>query len=286
VKPKSVSKPAAAAASQKPTEADLSFKKFFKELVPLEATTQLKHAYTVELTRATFDKECFEVFKKYEAHIHKKDDKSKSSYERFLCQSPLYDPSVEKDSKWSPYESHVDDTRTRKDEGIFPEALGSYHMIHRIDGKVAFVGVLDFTAECISSVYLYYDPAYEFLQPGTLSALREIEYVQKMMEDTSGRIPDTFKWYYMGLYYQTCQKSVYKANFKPSEVACPHTWHYVPLTQEVKDKFEKEKKPKLSDREDPAYSITAREAKEKGLRAVLKFEDGRELNIMQLNKAG
>ena len=53
-------------------------------------------------------------------------------------------------------------------------------MIHRIDGEVAFVGVIDLTAMCLSSVYLYYDPKWEFLSPGTLSALKEIEYVKKI----------------------------------------------------------------------------------------------------------
>jgi len=50
-------------------------------------------------------------------------------------------------------------------------------MIHRIDGKVFMVGVLDITPQVLSSVYLFYNPDYEFLSPGTLAALREIEYV-------------------------------------------------------------------------------------------------------------
>ena len=81
-------------------------------------------------------------------------------------------------------------------------------------------------------MYLFYDPKYEFLNPGTLSAIREIEYVKKVRE--AGLAPETFKYYYMGLYYQDCQKSVYKANFRPSEVACPYTYTFVKLTEEVK----------------------------------------------------
>ena len=49
------------------------------------------------MTRAIFTKETFEVFKKYELHVHKKEDKSKSGYERFLCQSPLIDPTCAED---------------------------------------------------------------------------------------------------------------------------------------------------------------------------------------------
>ena len=82
----------------------------------------------------------------------------------------------------------------------------------------------------------------------------------------------------MGLYYQTCQKSVYKGNFKPSYVACPYTWSYVELTDQVRKKISKEKKPKLSDKE-PIYTVDKKMAMEKGLKTVLKLEDGNELGV-------
>jgi arginyl-tRNA---protein transferase len=72
-------------------------------------------------------------------------------------------------------------------------------MLHYIDGNLMMVGVLDYTPACLSSVYLYYDPKYEFLSPGTLSALREIEHVRKLM--TTGLMDERFKYYYMGLYF-------------------------------------------------------------------------------------
>ena len=61
------------------------------------------------------------------------------------------------------------------------------------------VGVIDLTDTCLSSVYLYYDPRFEFLSPGTLSAIREIEYIKKVQK--TGLAPPNFKYYYMGLYY-------------------------------------------------------------------------------------
>lgn len=64
--------------------------------------------------------------------------------------------------------------RELKNEGVWPKFKGGYHMLHRIDGKVFAVGVLDYTPESLSSVYLFYDPEYEFLSPGNLSALLEI----------------------------------------------------------------------------------------------------------------
>ena len=80
-----------------------------------------------------------------------------------------------------------------------PKSSGSYHMIHRIDGEVAIVGVLDLLDTSLSSVYLYYDPKWEFLNPGTISALREIEWMKKVRHLTKD--PEGFVWYAMGLYY-------------------------------------------------------------------------------------
>ena len=68
-------------------QSTLKFKEYFNEIVPftLEKDEKIKHKYTVEIVRAVFDQSCFEVFKKYELKIHGKTDKSKKSYDRFLC---------------------------------------------------------------------------------------------------------------------------------------------------------------------------------------------------------
>jgi len=79
---------------------------------------------------------------------------------------------------------------------VFPTEAGGYHMLHKIDGKLFAVGVLDVLDISISSVYLFYDPDYGFLSPGTLCALREIEYIKKIQKHNS-----SFKYYYMGLYF-------------------------------------------------------------------------------------
>jgi arginine-tRNA-protein transferase len=137
----------------------------------------LKHKYTVQITRAICTKESYEVYQKYQAKIHNEVDKSKSGYSRFLCETPLFDPADKKEAERNPTEdSNRDDSREAKDEGVWPEYLGSYHMIHRIDGEIMALGVLDNTPNVLSSVYLYYNPKFEFLQPGTFSAVREIEY--------------------------------------------------------------------------------------------------------------
>ena len=53
-------------------------------------------------------------------------------------------------------------------------------MLHKIDGEVFAVGILDFLPNSLSSVYFMYDPKYEFLSPGVFGAIREIEYMKKI----------------------------------------------------------------------------------------------------------
>ena len=52
----------------------------------------MAHTYTIEITRAMHNQECFDVFQKYEKRVHDKDKDSPKGYQRFLCESPLYDP--------------------------------------------------------------------------------------------------------------------------------------------------------------------------------------------------
>ena len=103
---------------------------------------------------------------------------------------------------------------SRRDEGVYPRALGTYHMIHRIDGEVAIVCVFDITNESFSSQYLFYDPKWLFLSPGTLSAIRELEYMNRMRR--LGLAATSFRWYTQSRYFYDCQKSAYKASFRPS----------------------------------------------------------------------
>lgn len=47
-------------------------------------------------------------------------------------------------------------------------------------GKLVAVGVVDVLPRCLSSVYLFWDPACAHLAPGKLTALKEIEWVQQV----------------------------------------------------------------------------------------------------------
>ena len=155
--------------------------------------------------KATF-LESYSVFKKYQMAIHKEaeDEWKESGFTRFLCDSPLIP--------------------IKGQEG-WPCDYGSYHQHYRVDGRLVAVGVIDILPKCVSSVYVYYDPEYYFLNLGVYSALKEIEMTRKLhLSD-----PSKFKYYYMGYYIHSCQKMRYKGNYSPSFLLCPESYSFIPI---------------------------------------------------------
>lgn len=104
--------------------------------------------------------------------------------ERFVCNSPVFDPDTEKEFLNSlPCNDFkdLDKLRTFKDEGVFP-GYGAFHMYHRIDGKLVAVGCIDILKTMMDSGYFFYDPEYSFLTLGVVGAIREIEYMRLIKE--------------------------------------------------------------------------------------------------------
>jgi hypothetical protein len=77
-------------------------------------------------------------------------------------------------------------------------------------------------------VYAFYDPELSELELGKVTALWEIQFVQSVRAHVSPR----FKFYYMGYYVHSCPKMRYKAEYAPSDLRCPVTGAWVPLTAE------------------------------------------------------
>ena len=120
------------------------------------------------------------MYKKYELAVHKK-ERPQDQLERFLCNSPVFDPDFEPefaDSTSLFTYRGLDDMRVFKDEGVFPKAKGTYHMYHRLNGKLVAVGDLDLLNNYVNSAYFIYDPDYKFLNLGVMGALRELEYLR------------------------------------------------------------------------------------------------------------
>eukprot|EP01017_Pseudomicrothorax_dubius_P017783 TRINITY_DN19943_c0_g1_i1.p1 TRINITY_DN19943_c0_g1~~TRINITY_DN19943_c0_g1_i1.p1 ORF type:complete len:243 (+),score=65.99 TRINITY_DN19943_c0_g1_i1:60-731(+) len=119
--------------------------------------------------------------------------------------------------------------------------LGCYHMRYYLDGNLLAVGVVDIFPTGLSSVYFFYDPAYQKLALGIIGSLKEIEWVKEQQK----YFPD-FKYYYLGYYIQDCKKMVYKAEYEPSELLCPVSYTYCRLTPELRKQIDEGKRVRLS----------------------------------------
>lgn len=171
---------------------------FFKEYVPNQVEpNKRKNIYSVSLHKAIVTEEVLEMFKKFDKRQFGK-DRNKSSFEGFLSNSPMYDPKDPNFENKRPYKDNtrLDGDRTFEDEGVYPKLFGSYHIHHRINGKLVALNVWDITEKTLSSMYTFYDPEYSFLSLGHVTAVREMEYIRRIRE----KYNPSLRYYYMGYY--------------------------------------------------------------------------------------
>ena len=194
---------------------------YFPEIVnEPEIYLPLKHVYTLELTdKIQMNNERFEVYKKYQKNIHKDPD-SKLNEQRYN-QSWGYDNLKDNIGIKLPEDLAL---KTKHPE-LYPKKYGCYNLIHRIDGKIVAVGIIDILPTTLSSVYLYYDTDYKFLDLGVLTAILEIEYARSF----HNLIDNNFKYYTMGFYSENVQKLRYKGFYEPTQLLDRFTMNYVYL---------------------------------------------------------
>ena len=105
-----------------------------------------------------------------------------------------------------------DDTMTRTWESFEDFLYGSptetLEFRYYLQGRLIGAGIADRCSTGLSSVYMYFDPACAALSPGTLSALREIQYCSDQ------GLPH----YYLGYFVAGSPKMDYKARFRPNEI--------------------------------------------------------------------
>lgn len=200
---------------------DIAFTTHLSNLSLLSRTVRAKRSDPVFVS--TFS-QSFEVYKKYQTTIHKDDEDScdMSQFNRFLCDSSL----VAEEEEVNVSEDLVN-------------GYGAFHQQYVIDGKIVAVGVIDVLRDCISSVYLYYDPEYRFLSLGSLSALFEIGFTLKL-----SALWPSLQYYYMGFYIHTCAKMRYKAQFSASYLLCPEILTWVSM-DECKPQLDRNKYTRL-----------------------------------------
>ncbi|XP_050298318.1 arginyl-tRNA--protein transferase 1 isoform X2 [Anthonomus grandis grandis] len=182
----------------------LSMKSFSRFLV----TTPLK----IVLARMSINHESFtlsaQLYANYQMHIHNEsiEECGSTEFYNFLVNTPLKPKPFSNDAKSPGY--------------------GSFHQQYWIDDKLIAVGVIDILPECVSSVYFFYDPDYRELTLGTYGSLREVQLVQELQTE----IPN-LKYYYMGFYIHSCPKMRYKGKLSPSDLLCPETYRWFPISK-------------------------------------------------------
>lgn len=215
---------------KKPLEAFLSLPTDDKLTHKLELKLVRSHPPSPEF-KSTL-KESYELYKKYQMIVHKdtEDDCSEKQYRRFLCDSPLI---------------------PKQGAAGWPCDYGSYHHHYRIDGRLVAVGVVDILPNCLSSVYTYYDPDFNFLALGVYTALRELELTRKLYLGD----PKEFLYYCMGYYVHECQKMRYKGQYYPSYLLCPESYRFVPI-ETCRPKLDASRYARLNDEATPPEDVS------------------------------
>ena len=232
----------------------------------------LKHTYTCELSdiiEAQPDRH--EVYKKYQKLIHKdKDSELKESrYNDAWGESNLYSSHIP-----IPYPPNF--FQTTPHPNIYPKKYGTYNFIHKIDGKIIAVGVWDILPTSLSSVYLYYDTDYSFLDLGVFTAVREIEYMRNFQK----LVDPNFKYYMMGFYIDTCQKMKYKGFYHPMEILDPFTMNYVYL-DDVRDIIKDNKIHQLSKEKNVNFKSFTNDEIDKIINELLIDFKGKKISFIQ-----
>ena len=232
----------------------------------------LKHTYTCELSdiiEAQPDRH--EVYKKYQKLIHKdKDSELKESrYNDAWGESNLYSSHIP-----IPYPPNF--FQTTPHPNIYPKKYGTYNFIHKIDGKIIAVGVWDILPTSLSSVYLYYDTDYSFLDLGVFTAVREIEYMRNFQK----LVDPNFKYYMMGFYIDTCQKMKYKGFYHPMEILDPFTMNYVYL-DDVREIIKDNKIHQLSKEKNVNFKSFTNDEIDKIINDLLIDFKGKKISFIQ-----
>ncbi|KJX96545.1 arginine-tRNA-protein transferase [Zymoseptoria brevis] len=170
------------------------------------------HEFTITLESSTFTEEKYLLYAHYQSQIHHDPpaEISRSGFRRFLCDSPLV-------------------TSPAPPVGSSSRALGSYHHLYRLGGRLIAMAVLDLLPRGVSAVYFIYHTDFEKFSLGKVSAMREAGLA----------LEDGYENYYMGYYIHECRKMRYKADFSPQYVLDFETFEWELLDDGVKGLMEK-----------------------------------------------
>ena len=153
-----------------------------------------KDSLTIETIPAQFMREVYDLYNSYNHLKHNKSVQSEFSYCEHVVDCPVQYQVI---------------------DGF---EYGTFHQLYRMDGRLVAVGVIDVVPNGIVSIYMWYDMSKEItkLSFGTYSALKEIEYAQKLSQQNPN-----IKYYYLQGWNGNNHKLSYKANYEPEEFFSP-----------------------------------------------------------------
>eukprot|EP00357_Protocruzia_adherens_P037062 CAMPEP_0114975502 /NCGR_PEP_ID=MMETSP0216-20121206/2138_1 /TAXON_ID=223996 /ORGANISM="Protocruzia adherens, Strain Boccale" /LENGTH=357 /DNA_ID=CAMNT_0002336297 /DNA_START=176 /DNA_END=1246 /DNA_ORIENTATION=+ len=171
-------------------------------------------AVETSLMSPAFTEESFALYQKYQTIIHndRPYDIHKQLYKDQFCSSPI---TASSDS-------------SRESSSSSSVSYGTYHVHYRIRRRLVAVELVDILPSGIVSQYLFYDPEYKHFGMGTISALKQIQLIQKTTYTP-------FRYYYLGYYISGNNKMSYKGRFNGAELMCPESGSWCRLSGCVQD---------------------------------------------------
>jgi arginine-tRNA-protein transferase len=123
-------------------------------------------------------------------------------------------PLVYRDEVFEIYRDHSlhrfgrDSDRAEFMASFYQQSCPGVQTEYYLDGRLFAVGYLDLSHRALSSVYFVYHHEYEFLSPGVLGVLREVDLCHRWGLD----------YYYLGYYIAGNRSMSYKNRFYPHEL--------------------------------------------------------------------
>ena len=160
----------------------MKWQEYLEPHIPYVPVENPKHLYEISIHKAMFTEEVYKIYSAYEKTVHDREVEDHDGLNRHLCSSPAYDPEKPSDKfmgeREAPLETlDIDKGKEFINEGLYP-GKGTFHIYHRIDGKLIGMGVIDITNRLLNSEYFIYDLDYKFLCPGVFGAIHELEYMR------------------------------------------------------------------------------------------------------------
>jgi arginine-tRNA-protein transferase len=94
------------------------------------------------------------------------------------------------------------------EEFLYKSMTDTLEMTYRKDGRLVGVGIVDLCADCLSSVYYFFEPDESRRSLGVFGVLQEIEECRHR----------GLSHWYAGYFIAGCPQMSYKANFRPHEL--------------------------------------------------------------------